>query len=106
MPASYRLGKTPVTADYGVQQVGGAWKLTAVNKTLDLGLVRSPSIPMLINGVQVTSDFVDVLPGTYAFTTAVAQPDPTGRRAVIADQAPQRLRQRARPAGRAQRLRA
>ena len=68
--ARYTLGKTPVTVDYGVQQVGGAWKLTAVNKTLDLGLVRSPSFPLLINGVKVTSDFVDVLPGTYAFTTA------------------------------------
>jgi hypothetical protein len=67
--ASYRIGKTPVTVNYGVQQVGGAWKLTAVYKTLDLGLVRIPSIPILLNGVKVTSDFVDVLPGSYAFTT-------------------------------------
>jgi hypothetical protein len=52
-----------------VTQVGGEWKLTAVHKTLDLGLVRSPSIPLLINGVKVTSDFVDVLPGTYTFST-------------------------------------
>jgi hypothetical protein len=66
--ASYTVGKTPVTVDYGVQQVGGAWKLTAVHKTVDLGLVRSPSIPIRINGVRVTSDFVDVLPGAYAFT--------------------------------------
>ena len=46
-----------------------------MSKTLDLGLVRSPSIPMLINGVQVNSDFVDLLPGSYAFTTAFAEPD-------------------------------
>ena len=52
-----------------MQQVGGAWKLSAVHKTVDLGLIRSPSIPIRINGVKVTSDFVDVLPGTYAFTT-------------------------------------
>ena len=61
--ATYILGTTPVTVDYEVQQVGGVWKLAAVHKTLDLGLVRSPSFPMLINGVQVTSDAVDVLPG-------------------------------------------
>ncbi len=67
--ASYRLGKTPVTADYGVRQVGGVWKLTAVHKTVDLGLVRTPSIPIRMNGVPVTSDSVDVLPGAYAFTT-------------------------------------
>ena len=68
--ASYRLGRTSVTASYDVVKVAGAWKLAAVKKTLDLGLVRSPSIPMKINGVLVTSDFVDLLPGSYAFTTA------------------------------------
>ena len=30
--ASYRVGKTPVTVDYGVQQVGGVWKLTACTR--------------------------------------------------------------------------
>ncbi len=88
-----------MTVDYGVQQVGGVWKLTAVHKTLDLGLVRSPSFPLLINGVKVTSDFVDVLPGTYAFTTA--SPNLTlGVQGGDHGQAPQRLRQRAGPAGR------
>jgi hypothetical protein len=67
--ATYTLGKTPVTIDYGVQQVGGAWKLTAVHRTVDLSLVRTPSIPLLLNGVKVTSNSVDVLPGAYAFST-------------------------------------
>jgi hypothetical protein len=71
--ASYHVGKTPVTVDYGVQQVGGVWKLTAVHKTVDLGLVRTPSIPIRMNGVKVTSDVVDVLPGTYAFSTESPQ---------------------------------
>ena len=68
--ASYRLGKTHVSTSYSVVKVSGAWKLAAVRKTIDLGLVRSPSIPMLINGVKVNSDFVDLLPGSYAVTTA------------------------------------
>ena len=67
---TYRLGKTDVSTSYDVQKVSGAWKLAAVSKTVDLGLVRSPSLPMLINGVPVNSDFVDLLPGAYAFTTA------------------------------------
>ena len=70
VPTTYRLGKTAVSTSYDVEKVSGAWKLAAVSKTLDLGLVRSPSIPMLINGVPVNSDFVDLLPGSYAFTTA------------------------------------
>jgi hypothetical protein len=65
--ATYTVGKTPVTVDYGVQQVGGAWKLTAVHRTVDLSLIRSPSIPLLLNGVKITSNSVDLLPGTYAF---------------------------------------
>jgi len=68
--ATYRVGKTKVNTSYDVVKASGAWKLSAVHKTIDLGLVRSPSIPMLINGVKVKSDFVDLLPGSYAFTTA------------------------------------
>jgi hypothetical protein len=68
--ARYRLGKTAVTTSYDVVKAPGGWKLSTVSKTIDLGLVRSPSIPMLINGVQVTSDYVDLLPGSYAFTIA------------------------------------
>ena len=70
VPTTYRLGKTAVSTSYDVEKVSGVWKLAAVSKTIDLGLVRSPSIPMLINGVQVNSDFVDLLPGSYAFTAA------------------------------------
>jgi hypothetical protein len=68
--ATYRLGKTEVTTSYKVVKASGEWKLAAVSKTIDLGLVRSASIPMLINGVKVNSDYVDLLPGSYAFTTA------------------------------------
>jgi hypothetical protein len=57
-----------VDTSYDVVNTSGTWKLKAVHQTIDLGLVRSPSIPMLINGVKVNSDFVDLLPGSYAFT--------------------------------------
>jgi hypothetical protein len=68
VPASYRLGKTEVNTSYDVVNSSGTWKLATVHKTIDLGLVRSPSMPMLINGVKVNADFVDLLPGSYAFT--------------------------------------
>jgi hypothetical protein len=68
--ATYRLGKTNVSTSYAVVKASGGWKLGAVSKTIDLTLVRSPSIPMLINGVKVSSDYVDLLPGSYAFTAA------------------------------------
>jgi hypothetical protein len=66
--ATYRLGKTEVSTSYDVVNSSGTWKLATVHKTIDLGLVRSPSIPMRINGVRVNSDLVDLLPGSYAFT--------------------------------------
>ena len=68
--ATYRLGKTEVSTSYDVVKTSGAWKLARVSKAIDLKLVRSPSIPMLINGVPVTSYEVNLLPGSYAFTTA------------------------------------
>ena len=68
MTAGYKIGGTAVRTDYGVEQVSGQWKLSAVFKTLDLSLVRRPSLPIRINGVKVTSDAVDVLPGSYAFS--------------------------------------
>jgi hypothetical protein len=70
VPASYRLGKTAVRTSYDVVKASGAWKLALVSKTIDLGLVRSPTIPMLINGVPVDSYDVNLLPGSYAVTTA------------------------------------
>ena len=46
VPRHVHLGQDPGEhRDYDVQQVSGAWKLTAVNKTLDLGLVRVPVDP-------------------------------------------------------------
>jgi hypothetical protein len=70
VPATYRLGKTNVSTSYDVVQATGGWKLATISKTINLGLVRSRSIPMLINGVKVSSNDVDLLPGSYAFTTA------------------------------------
>jgi hypothetical protein len=66
--ATYRLGRTWVNASYKVVKVPSGWKLATVSNTIDLDLNRTP-LPVLINGVKVTSDEVNLLPGSYAFTT-------------------------------------
>lgn len=67
--AAYAIGRTRVTATYGVVKVGDEWKLTDALKEIDLSLLRDSSLGMRINGVKVTSDTVSLLPGSYAFTT-------------------------------------
>jgi hypothetical protein len=81
--ATYRLGTTNVSTSYAVVQAAGRWKLATVSKAIDLGLVRSPSIPMLINGVKVTSNRVELLPGSYAFTSASPQLSYGSRNVVV-----------------------
>jgi hypothetical protein len=66
--ANYWLGGTPVNGVFDVVQVNNVWKLTEVVNELSLGL-RDKRIPMKINGVSVTTDRVQVLPGAYVFTT-------------------------------------
>ena len=57
--------------NFEVVKVGDIWKLTRVVKTVELGLSRDPSVPMLINGVKVSGNTADLLPGSYAFTTGL-----------------------------------
>jgi len=67
--ASYRVGEEQVSDDYSVTGSGGAWKLSRALTAIDLSYLRDETLPMLINGVEVTTDEVSLLPGTYAFTT-------------------------------------
>ena len=39
---------------------------------MDFGLSRSKSVPMLVNGVRVSGNTINVLPGSYAFTTGLS----------------------------------
>jgi hypothetical protein len=72
VPATYQLGKTPVSESFNVIKVGDQWKLTQVTKAVDVGLVRQASVPMKINGVTIAASTVTLLPGSYAFTTGLS----------------------------------
>lgn len=69
--ATYKFGDTDVVENFEVIKVGDIWKLTRVVKTVELGLSRDPSVPMRINGVKVSGNTADLLPGSYAFTTGL-----------------------------------
>ncbi len=69
--ATYKFGDTDVVENFEVVKVGDVWKLTRVVKTVELGLSRDPAVPMRINGVKVSGNTVDLLPGSYAFTTGL-----------------------------------
>ena len=69
--ATYKFGDTDVVENFDVVKLGDVWKLTRVVKTVELGLSRQSSVPMRINGVKVSSNTVDLLPGSYAFTTGL-----------------------------------
>jgi len=70
--AAYRLGGTAVHTVFDVVKVGDEWKLAEVVKRVDVGLSRAKSVPMLVNGVKVSGNTVNVLPGSYAFSTGLS----------------------------------
>lgn len=67
--AKYTIGGEAVTEDYSVTETGGNWKLSRGVTELDLSYLRDEGLPMLINGVEVTSDKIALFPGHYVFTT-------------------------------------
>ena len=67
--ASYTIGGETVTEDYSVTEVGGNWKLSRGVTELDLSYQRDEGLPMMLNGVEVTSDKIALFPGHYTFTT-------------------------------------
>ena len=70
--AAYTLGKTAVNTVFDVVKVGDEWKLVEVVKRVDVGLSRAKSVPMVVNGVKVSGNTVNVLPGSYAFSTGLS----------------------------------
>ena len=69
VPARYTLGKEAVSEGFNVTESGGRWKISRGVTELDLGDQRDQTLPLLINGVKVTTDTVALFPGHYAFTT-------------------------------------
>jgi hypothetical protein len=70
--ASYKMGGQSVNENFYVSKDGDQFRLSSTTQDLDLGSIRSNTVPMLINGVPVTSDKVTLLPGSYAVTTGIA----------------------------------
>jgi hypothetical protein len=69
--ASYKIGETPVTETFTVIKQGEEWKLERVAADVELGLIRSGSVPLLINGTKVSKSAVSLFPGSYTFSTGL-----------------------------------
>lgn len=69
IPATFRLGDQTITEDFSVVQSGSGYRLRDAATELDLTNLRSETLPMLVNGKEVTQDKILVFPGAYRFTT-------------------------------------
>ena len=67
--ASYKMGDQQVNETFTVQKQGDNFLLYDVTQDVNLETIRSRTLPMQINGVGVTSDKVDLFPGSYVFTS-------------------------------------
>ncbi|GAA2097193.1 hypothetical protein GCM10009841_09360 [Microlunatus panaciterrae] len=67
--ATYKMGEESVTESFYVDKFDGKWKVKEAFAELDLSYTRDKSLPMIINGVEVKTDKVKLLPGSYEFTT-------------------------------------
>ena len=67
--ASYKMGGQQVNETFTVQKQGENFLLYDVTQDVNLETIRSRTLPMQINGVGVTSDKVDLFPGSYVFTS-------------------------------------
>lgn len=68
VPASYTFGNQPIQEDFSVTKESGSWRLSRAVSEFDLGYQRDETLPMTINGVEVTTDKVSLFPGVYAFS--------------------------------------
>jgi hypothetical protein len=69
--ATYTLGGSAVSESFDVVKVGDVWKISRAVKDLDISFIMDGSVPVKINGVEVSEDSVAVLPGSYAFTSGL-----------------------------------
>jgi hypothetical protein len=67
--ASYRMGDQRVNETFTVQKQGESYLLSEVSQDVNLETIRSRTLPLQINGVGVTSDKVNLFPGSYVFTS-------------------------------------
>ncbi|MCW2819350.1 MAG: hypothetical protein JWR42_2137, partial [Marmoricola sp.] len=67
--ASYSVGDQSVTQTYYVQKTADGYALKDMGDGIDLSRLRANTLPMMINGREVTSDKVYLFPGAYQFST-------------------------------------
>jgi hypothetical protein len=81
--ASYQLGKKSVTESFDVVRQDEGWKLRRVAADIEFGLVRSGSVPLLVNGTKVSKDAVSVFPGSYTVSTGLKYVDYGTRSTIV-----------------------
>lgn len=69
--ATYKIGGQAVNQSFSVRKEGDAFQLSDTTQDVSLGSVQSNTVPMLINGVKVTTEKVTLLPGSYAVTSGL-----------------------------------
>jgi hypothetical protein len=69
VPATFSLGGKSYSRDFDVKDSGNGWKVSNGVTKVDVSYQRQETLPMIVNGVKVTSDELLVVPGTYTFTS-------------------------------------
>jgi hypothetical protein len=69
VPATFKIGDQTVTEDFVVEKSGDEWKMNEVGSSIDFTTMRSNTLPMMLNGKEVTVDKVTLFPGAYTLST-------------------------------------
>jgi hypothetical protein len=67
--ASYKLGDQQVNETFTVQKSGDNYLLYDIAQNVSVESIRSRTLPLLINGVPVQTDEVNLFPGSYLLTS-------------------------------------
>jgi hypothetical protein len=67
--ASYKLGDQQVNETFTVQKTGDNYLLYEVTQNVSVEAIRSRTLPLLINGVEVQTNEVNLFPGSYLLTS-------------------------------------
>jgi hypothetical protein len=72
VPVKYRFGGEEVSTSIQVRKLGdGSFTLEQSTVTVPISAKRSNKIPLLVNGEEFNANSLEVLPGTYRFTTGL-----------------------------------
>jgi hypothetical protein len=67
--ATYKIGDQQVNENFTVQKQGETYLLYRVTQDLSLENLRNRTLPLLINGIEVKTDNIDLFPGSYVFSS-------------------------------------